>query len=147
MIKQHFYVFRWIASDLCRHLCRRMVGAIFLEQDGLLMIPTPYHPNQSSPNELDDSSLTVPLPSVDLTQTSQLTPLFPTFDPQSPAPPDYMILQNQLSNNNSDLAMSRQYLYPKIPKSMEAIQLQTITTPSRRHPQAAYQNPSFNYTP
>ena len=34
-IKTHFHVFRWIASDLCQNLNRKLCAIVLLKQDPL----------------------------------------------------------------------------------------------------------------
>ena len=94
IIKQYFYISRWIATDLARHLNRRMACAIFLEQDGLLLssklhmsdqdqVMLPYQtPRCSTPSQQQVLS---PITSWNSTQ----------YTPQTSAPPDYSILHNQ----------------------------------------------------
>ena len=56
-VRNSFYVFRWIALDLCKHLNRELKVHIFIEQDSLLTVPEIYISSRKQSTNLDESSI------------------------------------------------------------------------------------------
>ena len=150
IIKQYFYISQWIATDLARHLKRRMACAIFLEQDGLLMSPKPHMSDQNQ--------VMLPYQTARCSTPSQQQVASPItlwhstqYTPQTSSPPDYSILHNQ---PHAETTFTNPPPHTRVETAVEALNFQIrtqphhqpkpITTPIEK---VVYNNPSFNYTP